>query len=86
METVQQIITTTREGYITKDEVARRMKKTTRTVEKWQKRGIIPFVKCGHAVLFDWADVQRHLEANYRVCAKAELPASAVAHLFTSKN
>ena len=86
METVQQTVITQKEGYITKDEVARRMKKTTRTVEKWQKRGIIPFVKCGHAVLFDWADVQRHLEANFRVCATAQLPASAVAHLSTSKN
>ncbi len=86
METVQQTIVTLKEGYITKDEVARRMKKSERTVERWQKRGIIPFVKCGHAVLFDWVDVQRHLEANFRVCATAQLPASAVAHLSASKN
>ena len=28
------------EGYITKKEVARRVKKTVRTVEHWQRRGI----------------------------------------------
>ncbi len=56
------------EGYITKAEVAKRLKKTPRTIEYWQKKGIIPFVKVNQSVLFNWADVQRHLEANYRVC------------------
>src|SRR5688572_6448986 len=56
------------EGYITKQEVARRLKKTVRTVENWQRRGYIPFIKAGHSVLFDWPDVEAHLQKNFRVC------------------
>jgi len=56
------------EGYITKQEVARRLKKTVRTVENWQRRGYIPFIKAGRSVLFDWPDVEAHLQKNFRVC------------------
>jgi excisionase family DNA binding protein len=56
------------EGYITKAEVARRLKKTVRTIENWQRRGAIPFVKVGRSVLFKWADVEAHLHDNFRVC------------------
>jgi excisionase family DNA binding protein len=55
------------EGYITKNEVARRLKKTARTVENWQRLEIIPFVKTGHSVLFNWADVQAHLNRHFGV-------------------
>jgi excisionase family DNA binding protein len=60
--------TQTVEGYITKKEVARRVKKTERTVEYWMLRGILPFVKCGKSVLFNWADVVRHLNEHFGVC------------------
>jgi len=53
------------EGYINKGELARRLKKSVRTVENWQRRGIIPFVKAGHSTLFNWQVVQQHLDANY---------------------
>ena len=56
------------EGYITKREVARRIKKTVRTVEHWQKTGALPYVKIGQSVLFKWADVEAHLQTNFRVC------------------
>jgi excisionase family DNA binding protein len=56
-----------REGYITKDEVARRLKKTGRTVENWQRRGFIPFVKVGASVLYRWEDVVAALEARFGV-------------------
>lgn len=55
------------EGYINKKEVARRLKKTARTVENWQRRGIIPFTKAGHSTLFNWQLVQRHLDSHYGV-------------------
>ena len=56
------------EGYVTKAEVARRLKKTVRTVENWQQRGILPFMKCGRSVLFKWSDVEAHLQKHFRVC------------------
>ena len=55
-------------GYITKQEVARRLKKTVRTIENWQRRGFIPYIKAGRSVLFDWPDVQAHMQKNFRVC------------------
>jgi excisionase family DNA binding protein len=56
------------EGYITKVEVAKRLKKTVRTVENWQRRGILPFIKAGRSVLFKWSDCEMHLHQNFRVC------------------
>jgi excisionase family DNA binding protein len=56
------------EGFITKKEVALRVKKTVRTIEHWQRKGILPYVKAGQSVLFKWADVERHLQRNFRVC------------------
>ena len=56
------------EGYITKEEVAKRLKKTVRTIENWQARGIVPFVKAGRSVLFKWSDVEGHLQSNFRIC------------------
>jgi excisionase family DNA binding protein len=56
------------EGYITKKELARRLKKTVRTVEHWQRKGALPYVKVGQSVLFNWDDVQAHLQSNFRVC------------------
>ena len=58
------------EGYITKCEVARRLKKTERTIEHWQRKGILPFVKAGRSVLFKWSDVEAHLQQNFRVCRR----------------
>jgi excisionase family DNA binding protein len=55
------------EGYITKEEVARRLTKTVRTVENWQRRGYLPFVKVGQSVLFRWSDVVTHLDQNFTV-------------------
>src|SRR2546422_6572754 len=55
--------------FLSKEELALRLKRTVRTVEVWQKRGILPYVKCENTVLFNWADVVAHLQNNYRVCS-----------------
>jgi hypothetical protein len=41
-------------GYIQKDEVAKRLKKSTRWVEMQCKAGVIPYIKINRSVLFDW--------------------------------
>ncbi len=58
------------EGYITKAEVAKRLKKTVRTVENWQRKGILPFIKAGRSVLFKWSDCEAHLQQYFRVCRR----------------
>jgi excisionase family DNA binding protein len=55
------------DDYLTKEELAKRLKKTVRTIENWQRRGVLPFVKIGPCVLFYWPDVKEHLQANFRV-------------------
>ena len=58
------------EVYITKEEVAKRLMKTARTVERWQRRGYIPFVKVGQAVLYKWADIEARLDQRFGVAMK----------------
>ena len=55
------------EGYIAKPEVARRLKKTIRTVDNWMKKGILPYYKLGRTVAFRWNEIEAHLKANFRV-------------------
>jgi excisionase family DNA binding protein len=55
---------------LTKKELAVRLKMTVRTVENWQRRGVLPFVKVGKIVLFHWPDVVSHLKSNFRVCRR----------------
>jgi len=53
-------------GFLTKRELAVRLKMTVRTVENWQRRGILPYMKIGKVVRFHWPEVIQHLKANYR--------------------
>jgi hypothetical protein len=41
-------------GYLQKDEVAKRLNKSTRWVEMQCKAGVIPHIKIKRSVLFDW--------------------------------
>src|SRR5689334_20536363 len=56
--------------FLSKRELAQRLKGAVRTIERWQRQGIIPYVKCGHSVMFNWPDVVAHLEKNFRVCSQ----------------
>jgi excisionase family DNA binding protein len=57
----------TEEPFITKEEVARRMRKPVRTIENWMREHRIPFYRVGHSVRFRWSDVQVHFDRWYRV-------------------
>ena len=56
---------------LNKRELAQRLKMTVRTVENWQKRGVLPYVKVGKVVLFHWPEVVEFLKGNFRVCRRA---------------
>jgi hypothetical protein len=57
------------DGFLLKREVAARLRKKPRTIERWMALGILPFIKVGKgrraAVLFKWADVEATLQTNY---------------------
>ncbi len=60
-------------GVLTRDELAKRLRVSTRTVSEWQRDRTIPYIKVGKVVLFYWPDVITHLRENYRVAtAKSE--------------
>ena len=55
------------EPYITKNETARRLGKTLRTVDNWMRRGLLPYYKIGRTVVFKWSDVEASLAQSCRV-------------------
>jgi excisionase family DNA binding protein len=58
------------EGVLTRQELAEHLKISLRTVEEWQRRGVLPYIKVGKIVLFHWPDVVEHLRKNFRVCRR----------------
>jgi excisionase family DNA binding protein len=61
------------DGFLTKDEIARRCHRTTRTIETWMQSGFLPYFKIGKSVLFDWQAVQQHLRENHQVLKRIPL-------------
>jgi len=59
------------EPFINKEEIARRLGKTLRTVDNWMKRGILPYFKIGRSVVFKWSDVEAHLSQTCRVARRS---------------
>ena len=55
------------EQFITKQEVARRLGKTLRTVDNWMNRGLLPYYKIGRSINFRWSEVLDHLAQTSRV-------------------
>ncbi|HTG45409.1 MAG TPA: hypothetical protein VK633_12845 [Verrucomicrobiae bacterium] len=49
------------EGYITKFDVAQRLKKGLRTIDRWRVVGLIPYHKMGKFVYFKWDEVEKQL-------------------------
>jgi excisionase family DNA binding protein len=61
----------TAEPFINKEELARRLGKTLRTVDNWMSKGLLPYFKIGRSVAFKWSDVEAHLAQTCRVCRTA---------------
>ena len=56
-------------GYLTKVQVAERFQKSTKTIERWCKDGILPHIKLGQGksatLLFDWEEIKRRMRDRY---------------------
>jgi predicted site-specific integrase-resolvase len=59
------------DGYLLKSEVAERCRKKPRTIERWMRTGIIPYIKLGKGrratVLFKWAEVEKSLQRAFGI-------------------
>ena len=47
--------------FLTKQELAARLKVTVRTVENWQQEGLIPHLKISNTIRFYWPEVVARL-------------------------
>ena len=53
--------------FLTKEELASRLKVGLRTVESWQQNALLPFLKIDHVVRFYWPEVVVHLREHFTV-------------------
>jgi hypothetical protein len=47
--------------FLTKEDMASRLKVSVRTVESWQENGLLPCLKIAQIIRFYWPDVVDHL-------------------------
>jgi hypothetical protein len=55
------------EAFITKAELAKRLHRNVRTMTTWMRRGLIPYYRIEHTVVFKWSEVEKQLAATCRV-------------------
>lgn len=55
------------EPFITKAELGRRLNRDVRTMTTWMRKGLIPYYKISHTVVFKWSEVEKQLAATCRV-------------------
>jgi len=60
----------TTEPFIDKREVARRMGRTVRAVDKMMRNGVLPYYKFDWQVAFRWSEIEVHLARTCRVAGK----------------
>jgi len=73
VEGAQPAAGTSPDEVLTKKQLAPRLHVTIRTIENWQRRGVLPYVKVGKVVLFVWADVLEALRTNFCIRRKTLL-------------
>jgi len=59
-----------RDELLNKRELAARLKLGFRTLERWQRRGVLPYVKVGNVVRFHWSSVVASLLEYYQAWDK----------------
>jgi excisionase family DNA binding protein len=52
--------------YLTKSQIAERLKVTTRTIDAWMQKGLIPYRKIGRTVRFVWEEICEALAMRQR--------------------
>ena len=70
---VEKVTLNISEEFLTKKELAGRLKVSVRSCENWQRNNLFPFIKVNKIVRFYWPDVLKHLQANFRVNARGLL-------------
>jgi hypothetical protein len=64
-------------GMLTRQDLAKQLRISTRTVDEWRKDQVIPCIKVGKVVLFYWPDVVSALREKYSVGTAAQVAKGA---------
>jgi len=59
---VEQITDRASDDLLVKRELAKKIRRSPRTVDLWMRQGKLPYLKVGKTVLFRWADVLAKLQ------------------------
>ena len=54
------------EEFITKAEAAKRLNRDVRTITTWMRKGLVPYYRIAHSVMFKWSEVEKQLAATCR--------------------
>jgi hypothetical protein len=52
---------------LTEEELAARLKKAPRTVRDWREKRMLPFIRIGRSILYDWGRVTAALQKLERI-------------------
>lgn len=58
--------------WLTRRELAARLKKTPRTIDSYARKGFLPHIKVGRTIMFRWPDVEKYLIENFGVFRRKE--------------
>jgi hypothetical protein len=58
---VEQITDRASDDLLVKSELAKKIRRSPRTVDLWMRQGKLPYLKVGKTVLFRWSDVLEKL-------------------------
>jgi excisionase family DNA binding protein len=58
--------------YVSREEIARAIPVSPRTIDEWRIKGWIPYLKIGGVVRFDLKEVKAALERRFKVKANAD--------------
>jgi excisionase family DNA binding protein len=56
--------------YATKADVAKLFQVTTRTIDAWMARGLLPYLKIGRTARFSLADIETYLRHNCGIAGR----------------
>ena len=62
---------------LSKEELAPKLRVSVRTIENWQRKRYLPFIKVANVVIFYWPTVLAHLQAHFSVSPRGVVSPNA---------
>ena len=68
-----------------KKDLAPKLRVSVRTIENWQRKRYLPFIKVANVVIFYWPTVLAHLQAHFSVSPRGVVSPKSLQTATTSK-